>query len=1626
MSIETNLNTSPYFDDYDENKDFYKILFRPGVALQARELTQLQDMFQTQIERFGDHIFKSGTIISGVNFQFNRGLDYVKILDQETNGAPVVPSAYKNLFVKNSSNLVAEVVEIKTGFESRDPEMNYLYLNYINSGDGGNTSTFATDDVLTVYSEDYKLFGFNIVNGGTGVSNTDSVVITSALLVNNSTIAAGDTITQTIGSNTANVYVIESNNTFGKIFLNNEFYSNTDGYVILKIRPNIVDLANSSLTGDAWTILPNYNVVQGANSASVVGLIGTNARALLTTDGSGIINDVSLIAQGAGYEVLPHVSIRSTSGVISSIDIRAENYKAQVTVASNTFTGGNSTPVGKAYMFGVSDGVIYQKGMFLRVDNQRVVVNAYSSNVHNMSVGFVSTETLVNNNIDETLLDPATGTPNFAAPGAHRLKITPSLEVIASSNVASNNTFFPLVDFREGEPYRQYKTTLYGELSKEFERRTKETNGSFVIDPFQISTKDKSPYSNTHFNVVVDPGLIYLDGKRIATERNTNVSVRRSTDTKALTNQSLGISYGSYALMRELVGYFDFRAGSTVNIYDEPQKFISLQAETFTPISSYSPSGNIVGTARIRSLEYDSGTPGDPFCIYRMYLFDVQMYQGKSFEQHAKSFYYDGAEKGIADIQLVTSPTTGLDIAKIYVPELSSLVIPIGNRATRAVNTVTYSYRTTGTANISTTGVLSLTISDDFPYGNNASLSATQRRQLMLLPTVNAISTNTVSNVTATVYSNTVTGTSLTSKFEVGDFVYIEDQSNTSANSYTKIISIANNSTMTIADPWWNLTSANVQVARFFPEGAPIALESTRVSANLNGSSKTLTINISNTAGEVRFSAQVPAIVVYNAEKKNAQELTKTIKRGIKVKLKLANNAGGLNGPWCLGIPDVFRLNNVYVANVSSVNTNSSDISRFFYVDNGQNRDYYDHSKLVCFDSTFAGLNANTWLLIDVDCFGLSTPTDAGFFTYESYTVASNNASRAELGNTAVHGLEIPDFQDTDGALYDLIDCIDFRPRVIATANITSSEGSASINPANTVDLGAHDKLFPLVDSVFKFDTEFYLRRKDRVIIDDESNIRVLEGKPGVQGELPPDPLPGTMTLGILNIPPYPTAPVVPDPNLVFLGAKKTGGPGGPIYTKVYNYRVTEDENPAKKTLQPRRYTMADIGKLERRIEDLEYYTNLTQLEKKISDLNIPSEVDSSKNRFKNGFFVEGFNNYVQAQSGDPEFKCIIAQNLSYLMPPMAGYNLQAMFNYSNTTTRSSLRSEDDLLEPGVNKFGESVLLLPPDGIEVVLDQDKATGLITGAGGNYTFVGDLSIRPANMRVLIKGELVLTGEAAGPIPRPPAPPPPPPPPPAPPPYVPPPPPPPAPPPYIPPPAPRPPVPSAPPAPPPPVPPPPVPPPPVRPPPPPVRPPPPPSPPINYNANGWGNKFTSRAPPPPAKIICSYMGQEGRLDSVLTEADQKFGVLLAKHQPVLYRGYIYWARYIVDVLKGETDVGFIGLNLVPSAEVRRKVNHKLSNFLFNISVAGFKDWAEYMAYRVGTLKDANYSGAVIFYVLGALCVATGLFIKDPKTPHTVTKATLGLTATLLTTVLTYTVSPINKVYSKVRDFFRKGNK
>ena len=83
-NVTTNFNVSPYYDDYDEDKAFLRVLFRPGFAVQGRELTQLQTILQKQSSRLGDHIFKDGSSVLGGEVTLDTEVSYLKLSSSDT------------------------------------------------------------------------------------------------------------------------------------------------------------------------------------------------------------------------------------------------------------------------------------------------------------------------------------------------------------------------------------------------------------------------------------------------------------------------------------------------------------------------------------------------------------------------------------------------------------------------------------------------------------------------------------------------------------------------------------------------------------------------------------------------------------------------------------------------------------------------------------------------------------------------------------------------------------------------------------------------------------------------------------------------------------------------------------------------------------------------------------------------------------------------------------------------------------------------------------------------------------------------------------------------------------------------------------------------------------------------------------------------------------------------------------------------------------------------------------------------------------------------------------------------------------------------------------------------------
>jgi hypothetical protein len=183
MPQKTNLKASPYYDDYDRNKNFYRVLFRPSYPIQARELNTLQSILQNQIESYGNFSFKQGDLVIPGEVGLNTRLDYIK-LSSVSEVAVNVDGAivYKKYDIKQlkgqnviglSSGVVASVLEAEYATnESNDT----LYVKYLTGGDSAEEKRFRQGETLEVVDG---------INSPLLVVGTDGSVLPTTIQVTN-------------------------------------------------------------------------------------------------------------------------------------------------------------------------------------------------------------------------------------------------------------------------------------------------------------------------------------------------------------------------------------------------------------------------------------------------------------------------------------------------------------------------------------------------------------------------------------------------------------------------------------------------------------------------------------------------------------------------------------------------------------------------------------------------------------------------------------------------------------------------------------------------------------------------------------------------------------------------------------------------------------------------------------------------------------------------------------------------------------------------------------------------------------------------------------------------------------------------------------------------------------------------------------------------------------------------------------------------------------------------------------------------------------------------------------------------------------------------------------------------
>ena len=169
MSQETNLNVAPYFDDFNEPeiggkaKDYYKVLFKPGFPVQARELTTLQSILQDQVEQLGNHFFKEGAKVIPGNVTYSKNFYAVEV-ESDFLGIPVSTYLDNLVGIKitgETSGVVAIVRKVITADESDRGHIT-LYVDYYESGVNNSARDF--NDGENLVTENNIAFGNSFIN----------------------------------------------------------------------------------------------------------------------------------------------------------------------------------------------------------------------------------------------------------------------------------------------------------------------------------------------------------------------------------------------------------------------------------------------------------------------------------------------------------------------------------------------------------------------------------------------------------------------------------------------------------------------------------------------------------------------------------------------------------------------------------------------------------------------------------------------------------------------------------------------------------------------------------------------------------------------------------------------------------------------------------------------------------------------------------------------------------------------------------------------------------------------------------------------------------------------------------------------------------------------------------------------------------------------------------------------------------------------------------------------------------------------------------------------------------------------------------------------------------------------
>lgn len=344
-----------------------------------------------------------------------------------------------------------------------------------------------------------------------------------------------------------------------------------------------------------------------------------------------------------------------------------------------TFTvlGAASNPTGYGTRVSVTEGVFFVSGNFVYNPAASIIVSKYT-NVNsaeedrpNARVVYKITEGIITSGDDETLNDNALGSPNEAAPGAHRYQIQLDLNLQPLEFADRDEDDIIQLMVIEKGLIRQTARTEYSALGDVLAQRTFEESGNYTVRPFQINVREhlNDELGNgglytaaqggdaTKLAVGLEPSVAYVNGYRIEIEATKYVNVDKARDEAYFNAASVLAPLGNYIRIDNVVSQPDINNFSVLNLRNS--------------------SDTNIGTARVRSIQYVTGSGAS--AEYRLFIFDVTMNSGQVFSSVDNVYHSYGSSAAFtADLIETTVYDVGnnCSIFKLPVDAVQTLLTP--------------------------------------------------------------------------------------------------------------------------------------------------------------------------------------------------------------------------------------------------------------------------------------------------------------------------------------------------------------------------------------------------------------------------------------------------------------------------------------------------------------------------------------------------------------------------------------------------------------------------------------------------------------------------------------------------------------------------------------------------------------------------------------------------------------------------------------------------------------------------------------------------------------------------------------------------------------------------------------